>query len=104
LSPQVGTHCEQIRLSEPFSRLLDAKVLYIHIFNDAFTPSVPFPTQHGVILMVGTRRPKAIGGIFLSAYSPELVSIMRAALEELMTMVPLEQAADSTKPYLADLF
>jgi hypothetical protein len=52
--------------------------------------------------MVGARRPIAIEGVFMSAYSPELVAIMRAALEELMTRVPLEHATDSTKAYLAE--
>jgi hypothetical protein len=38
----------------------------------------------------------------MSAYSPELITIMRAALEDLMTRVPLELATNSTKAYLAE--
>jgi hypothetical protein len=38
----------------------------------------------------------------MPAFSPELVQIMRAALEEAMTKVPVEQATPATKAYLAE--
>jgi hypothetical protein len=38
----------------------------------------------------------------MSAYSPELIAIMRTVLEDLMTRVPLELATNSTKAYLAE--
>jgi hypothetical protein len=40
---------------------------------------------------------------FMSAYSPELITIMRNVLEELMTRVPLELATNSTKAHLAEV-
>jgi hypothetical protein len=36
------------------------------------------------------------------AYSPELITIMRAVLEEAMTKVPSEQATIAIKAYLAE--
>ena len=36
------------------------------------------------------------------AFSPELIHTMRAALEEVMTRVPLEQASSSVKVHLAE--
>jgi len=36
------------------------------------------------------------------SYSPELIQIMRAALDEVMTKVPLEQATPGIKAALAE--
>jgi hypothetical protein len=38
----------------------------------------------------------------MPAFSPELVQIMRAALEEVMTKVPVDQATPATKACLAE--
>jgi hypothetical protein len=38
----------------------------------------------------------------MPAFSPELVATMRAALEEVMTRVPLEQASSGVKARLAE--
>jgi hypothetical protein len=38
----------------------------------------------------------------MSHFDPELVQIMRSALEEVMTRVPLEHATQGTKAYLAE--
>jgi hypothetical protein len=38
----------------------------------------------------------------MPAFSPELVQTMRAALEEAMTKVPVEQATPAIKAYLAE--
>ena len=42
------------------------------------------------------------GGQFMPSYSPELIQIMRAALDEAMTKVPLEQATPGIKAALAE--
>jgi hypothetical protein len=38
----------------------------------------------------------------MPVFSPELVVTMRAALEEVMTKVPLEQASSGVKAHLAE--
>jgi hypothetical protein len=38
----------------------------------------------------------------MPAFSPALITIMRAVLEEAMTKVPAEQATTVTKAYLAE--
>jgi hypothetical protein len=38
----------------------------------------------------------------MPTYSPELIQIMRAALDEVMTRVPLEQATPGIKAALAE--
>jgi hypothetical protein len=38
----------------------------------------------------------------MPTFSPELIQTMRAALEEAMTKVPLEQATPGIKAYLAE--
>jgi hypothetical protein len=44
----------------------------------------------------------AIGRVIMPTFSPELIQIMRAALEEAMTKVPLQQATPGIKAYLAE--
>jgi hypothetical protein len=39
----------------------------------------------------------------MPAFSPELIQIMRAALEEVMTRVPLEKATPGLKAHMAEL-
>ena len=39
----------------------------------------------------------------MPAFSPELIRIMRAALEEVMTKVPLEKATPGLKAHMAEL-
>jgi uncharacterized protein (DUF2336 family) len=39
----------------------------------------------------------------MPSYSPELITVMRNVLEEAMTRVPLEQATNTTKAYLAEV-
>jgi hypothetical protein len=46
--------------------------------------------------------PAAIGRVIMPAFSPDLIQIMRAALEEAMTKVPLEQATPAIKARLAE--
>ena len=38
----------------------------------------------------------------MPTFSPELINTMKAALEEAITMVPLEKATTGTKAYLAE--
>jgi hypothetical protein len=48
-------------------------------------------------------RPRGtIGRLIMPAFSPALITIMRAVLEEAMTKVPAEQATTVTKAYLAE--
>ena len=39
----------------------------------------------------------------MPAFSPELIQIMRAALDEVMTKVPLEKATPALKAHMAEL-
>ena len=39
----------------------------------------------------------------MRSYSPELVQIMRSALEEVMTQIPLEWATLSIKAHMAEI-
>ena len=39
----------------------------------------------------------------MPSFSPELIQTMRAALEEVMTKVPLEHATPEVKAYMAEL-
>lgn len=39
----------------------------------------------------------------MPSYSPELVQTMRAALDEVMTQIPLEKATPGVKAYMAEL-
>ena len=43
-----------------------------------------------------------IGRVVMPTFSPALITIMRAVLEEAMTKVPAEQATTVTKAYLAE--
>src|SRR5262245_55417819 len=43
-----------------------------------------------------------IGRVIMPAFSPELIQIMRAVLEEVMTKVPLEQRTPGIKAHLAE--
>jgi hypothetical protein len=38
----------------------------------------------------------------MPSYSPELIQTMRAALDEVMTKIPLEQASPAIKAHLAE--
>jgi len=38
----------------------------------------------------------------MPSYSPELIQIMRAALDEVMTRIPLDQATPSVKAAMAE--
>jgi hypothetical protein len=38
----------------------------------------------------------------MPSYSPELVQTMRAALDEVMTQIPAEQATPGVKAYMAE--
>jgi hypothetical protein len=46
-------------------------------------------------------RASAEGRRLMPSYSPELIQIMRAALDEVMTKIPLEQATPAIKAHLA---
>ena len=46
--------------------------------------------------------PRPAGSPFMQSYSPELIQMMRAALDEVMTKVPLEQATPGIKAALAE--
>ena len=39
----------------------------------------------------------------MRSYSPEFVQIMRAALDEVMTQIPLERATPSIKAHMAEI-
>ena len=39
----------------------------------------------------------------MAAFNPELVRLMRAVLEEVMTRVPMEQATPGIKAHLAEI-
>jgi hypothetical protein len=45
---------------------------------------------------------RAIRRLIMPTFSPALITIMRAVLEEAMTRVPAEQATTVTKAYLAE--
>ena len=45
---------------------------------------------------------KAVGNHAMQKFDPELIQVMRNALEEVMTKVPLEYSTSSTKAYLAE--
>jgi hypothetical protein len=45
---------------------------------------------------------KAVGKRVMQKFDPQLVQVMRNALEEVMTKVPLEYSTSSTKAYLAE--
>jgi hypothetical protein len=47
-------------------------------------------------------RPGAEGRRPMPSYSPELIQTMRAALDEVMTKIPLEQATPALKAHLAE--
>lgn len=38
----------------------------------------------------------------MASYDPELIQIMRTALDEVMTRIPAEQATTSVKAYMAE--
>jgi hypothetical protein len=38
----------------------------------------------------------------MPSYSPELIQTMRAALDEVMTKIPVDQATAATKAYMAE--
>jgi hypothetical protein len=38
----------------------------------------------------------------MAMFDPQLIQVMRSALEEVMTRVPLEHATPATKAYLAE--
>jgi hypothetical protein len=40
---------------------------------------------------------------FMPSYSPELIQIMRAALDEVMTKIPVEHATPGIKAHMAEL-
>jgi hypothetical protein len=44
----------------------------------------------------------AVGNHAMQKFDPQLVQVMRNALEEVMTKVPLEYSTSSTKAYLAE--
>jgi hypothetical protein len=44
----------------------------------------------------------AIGRVIMPAFGPELIQTMRAALEEAMSKVPLEQATPAIKARVAE--
>jgi hypothetical protein len=43
------------------------------------------------------------GDRIMPSYSPELIQTMRAALDEVMTKIPLDQATPAIKAHLAEL-
>jgi hypothetical protein len=49
-----------------------------------------------------SQRAKAVRNHAMQKFDPELVQVMRNALEEVMTKVPLEYSTSSTKAYLAE--
>ena len=51
---------------------------------------------------MGITTAKAVGNHAMQKFYPELVQVMRKALEEVMTKVPLEYSTSSTKAYLAE--
>ena len=53
-------------------------------------------------LEIITRAIHVIGRRSMPSYSPELIQTMRAALDEVMTKIPPEQATAAIKAYLAE--
>jgi hypothetical protein len=43
------------------------------------------------------------GGLIMPSYSPELIQIMRAALEDVMTKIPADQATPGVKAHVAEV-
>jgi hypothetical protein len=54
------------------------------------------------LLIASRARGEAVGKHAMQKLDPQLVQIMRNALEEVMTRVPLEYSTSSTKAYLAE--
>jgi hypothetical protein len=50
----------------------------------------------------GSCHAKAVGNHAMQKFDPQLVQVMRNALEEVMTKVPLEYSTSSTKAFLAE--
>ena len=55
----------------------------------------------GIVRCGNTCHAKAVGYHAMQKFDPQLVQVMRNALEEVMTKVPLEYSNSSTKAYLA---
>jgi hypothetical protein len=53
--------------------------------------------------LIHNSRARTIGGTIMPAFSPELIQTMRAALDDVMTRVPLEQATPALKAHMAEL-
>jgi hypothetical protein len=47
-------------------------------------------------------QPELQGRVIMQSYSPELIQTMRAALDEVMTKIPLEQATPGIKAAVAE--
>jgi len=43
------------------------------------------------------------GGLIMPSYTPELIQIMRAALEDVMTKIPADQATPGIKAHVAEV-
>ena len=56
----------------------------------------------GIVRCGDTCHAKAVGYHAMQKFDPQLVQVMRNALEEVMTKVPLEYSSSSTKAYLAE--
>ena len=56
----------------------------------------------GIVRCGDTCHAKAVWYHAMQKFDPQLVQVMRNALEEVMTKVPLEYSSSSTKAYLAE--
>ncbi|MGA7153214.1 MAG: hypothetical protein WBY84_17715 [Pseudolabrys sp.] len=69
-----------------------------HAFGATLPPTATLNDELEII----TRAIHVIGRRSMPSYSPELIQTMRAALDEVMTKIPPEQATAAIKAYLAE--
>jgi hypothetical protein len=57
-----------------------------------------------LVISKSATQPELQGRVIMQSYSPELIQTMRAALDEVMTKIPLEQATPGIKAAVAECF
>src|SRR5262249_1058410 len=62
----------------------------------------PLPRGRAEEHQANSRR-RAAGGWIMARYGPELIQIMRAVLDEVMTKIPVEQVTPGVKAHMAEV-
>jgi hypothetical protein len=71
--------------------------------SDWKIPSAPGIVRERAPIQTSERQRVGSGRTIMRSYSPELVQIMRSALDEVMTQIPLEWATLSIKAHMAEI-